>query len=195
MFDNFKADIDRYVAYTGQSRLKLLLLTQGLWATADYRYNRWVFLKVRIPVVRQLMRLFGLLWHKSIQMYTGIDLPCTAVIGKGLYIGHFGGLIVGEGVKIGERCNLSHGVTIGYAGRGDKRGAPTIGNKVQIYTGSVIVGKITVGDNAVIGANAVVTKDVAESAVVGGVPAKVLNYAGASEFIDYDVRKKPHEDK
>lgn len=195
MFDNFKADIDRYVAYTGQSRLKLLLLTQGLWATADYRYNRWVFLKVRIPVVRQLMRLFGLLWHKSTQMYTGIDLPFTAVIGKGLYIGHFGGIIVGEGVQIGEKCNLSHGVTICYAGRGDRRGAPTIGNKVQIYTGSVIVGKITVGDNAVIGANAVVTKDVPESAVVGGVPAKVINYAGASEFIDYDVRKKPHEDE
>ncbi|NLN75142.1 MAG: serine acetyltransferase [Armatimonadetes bacterium] len=190
MFDNFKADIDRYVAYSGQSKLKLLLLTQGLWATAEYRYNRWVHLKVRIPVVRQLMKLFGLFWHKWIQMCTGIDLPCSTDIGKGLYIGHFGGIIIGDGVKIGEKCNISQGITIGFAGRGDRWGSPTIGNGVQIYTGAVIVGKITVGDNAVIGANAVVTKDVPESAVVGGVPAKILSYDGASDFINYDVRKK-----
>lgn len=189
MFDNFKADIDRYVVYSGQSRLRLLLLTQGLWATAEYRYSRWVHLRVRVPVVRQLLKLFGLIWHKNVQITTGIDLPESADIGKGLYIGHFGGIIVGDGVIMGEKCNLAHGVTIGYAGRGDKWGCPTIGKRVQINTGAVVIGRIRIGDEVVVGANAVVTKDVPDSAVVVGVPAKVISYQGSSDFIDYEASK------
>jgi serine O-acetyltransferase len=190
MFDNFKADVDRHVAYTGQSRLRLMLLTQGLWAMAEYRFSHWVLTRVRVPVIRQLLRLFGLIWHKIAQITTGIDLPDSAEIGKGLYIGHFGGIIVGGGAKMGEKCNLAHGVTIGYAGRGEKWGSPTIGNRVQINTGAVVIGRITVGDEVVVGANAVVTKDVPDSAVVVGVPAKVISYDGSSDFIDFDVRKR-----
>lgn len=183
MFDNFKADMDRYVAYSGRSRLMELLLSQGLWATMHYRFARWIHTRVRIPIVRQMLKLISLVWRRSIQMTTGIDLPEGADIGRGLYIGHFGGIIVGDGVKIGETCNISQGMTIGYAGRGEKWGCPTIGDRVYIAPGAVVAGRITVGNDAVIGANAVVTKDVPESAVVGGVPAKILSMEGSGEFI------------
>lgn len=183
MFDNVKADIGRYTAYSGCSRLRALLSCYGLWATMEYRYSRWVHKGVRVPIVRQLLKLFGLFWHRTIHFSVGIDLPETADIGRGLYIGHFGGIIVGDGVKIGENCNLSQNMTIGYAGRGEKRGCPTIGDRVYIAPGAVVAGKLTVGNDAVIGANAVVTKDVPDSAVVGGVPAEVISMSGSGDFI------------
>ena len=66
---------------------------------------------------------------------------------------------------------------------GDKRGAATIGNGVYIGPGAKIVGKVTIGDNVAIGANAVVTKDIPANSVVAGVPAKIISYKGAAEFI------------
>jgi serine O-acetyltransferase len=195
MFDNLRADLDRHVAYTGSSRLKLVLLTQGVWATVEYRYSRWVMTKVRIPIIRQVLQLISMIWHKNIQMTTGIDLPQTADIGKGLYIGHFGGLIVGSGVKIGQTCNLSHGVTIGYAGRGEKWGCPVIGDRVLICVGAIVIGKIKIGDDVVIGAGSVVTRDLPDKAVAAGVPAKIINYEGSGDFISYKRDKKPGKDK
>lgn len=207
MFDNFKADMDRHVVYAGGkvSRLKLLLMQQALWATAEFRFSHWVVTRVRVPVIRQLLKWFSMFWHKVIQITTGIDLAAEAQIGKGLYIGHYGGILLGADVKMGENCNLSPRTSTGYAGRGDKFGAPTIGDRVFIATGAVVVGKITIGNDVVIGANAVVTKDVPDMAVVGGVPAKIISYAGSADFIGHqylpktekteeDVERTPGED-
>ena len=124
--------------------------------------------------------------RKFMEILTGISLPPECFIGQGLYIGHFGTVIISPSVRIGSNCNLSQGITLGFGGRGDKGGYPTIGNRVYIAANAVVVGKITVGDDAVIGAGAVVTKSVSPRAVIVGNPAQVSSHKGSFDFIRYD---------
>src|ERR671932_1575146 len=150
--DNFRADVERYMLMENKSWIYVVLNRQGLWALAEYRFSRWACTKIHVPVIRQVLRLFCHVWHKLIEITTGIDLPYQADIGKGLYIGHFGGIIVNPSVKIGEYCNLSQDITIGIAGRGEKRGSPTIGDRVYVGSGARLIGRITIGNDVAIGA-------------------------------------------
>lgn len=185
LFENYRADLDRYVFMTGRSVLFCLLTHQGLWALAEYRFSHWVWKRVQVPVVRQVLTLLGMVWHKLIEMTTGIDLPPATTVGRGLYIGHFGGIIISDAAVIGENCDISQGVTIGVAGRGERRGAPRVGDRVYIGPGAKIIGPITIGDDAAIGANAVVVKDLPSNAVAGGVPAQIISMGGSGDFIAY----------
>ena len=182
MLENFRADIDRYVVLENKHWLYFLLTQQGVWALAEYRFSHWVYTKVHIPGIRKALKIFGFVWHKLIEITTGIDLPNRADIGKGLYIAHFGGIIVNRNAKIGEYCTLSQNVTIGAAGRGDKHGCPTLGDGVYVAPGAAIIGSITIGNNVAIGTNAVVTKDLPDDAVAVGVPAKIISYKGSQDF-------------
>jgi serine O-acetyltransferase len=114
----------------------------------------------------------------------GIDISRDARIGAGLYIGHFGGIVVNEAVRIGDNCNLSHGVTLGRINRGDRTGCPTIGNDVYIGPGAKILGGVHVGDRSAVGANAVVIEDVPPDTAVGGVPARVLSRQGSQGYVN-----------
>jgi serine O-acetyltransferase len=114
-----------------------------------------------------------------------VSIPHAAAVGPGLFIGHFGGIVVNERATIGCNCNLSHGVTIGQTNRGPRKGCPTIGDGVFLGPGCTIIGMVSVGHNAVVGANAVVTKDIAENEVVGGVPARRLSDAGNAGYVDW----------
>jgi serine O-acetyltransferase len=114
----------------------------------------------------------------------GIDISRDARIGSGLYIGHFGGIVVNAAVVIGDNCNLSQGVTLGQVNRGPKAGCPSIGDNVYIGPGAKIIGCIHVGDNAAIGANAVVVEDVPPHVAVGGVPARVISDAGSEGYVN-----------
>ncbi len=186
MFDNFRADINRWVYLSGGGlRIIHFIRNQGLWACAEYRYSHWVHHHVRIPIIRQIMKLFGFFWHKFIQITTGIDIPETTVIGKGLYIGHFGTIIVSPLAVLGENCNLSQDVTIGMSGRGEKRGAPVIGDRVYFGAGCRVIGPIKIGNDVAIGANAVVTKDLPNNAVAVGIPAKVISLEGSKGLIRF----------
>jgi len=190
MLDNVRADIDRYRFMNRDKRLWVFDLIismefMGLWATLDYRARRWIKMKVRVPGIRQLLRLLTFFSKFAVQTTTGIILPSDADIGKGLYIGHWGCVVVNGGSVMGENCNLSQDVTLGIAGRGDERGAPVVGNRVYIAPGVRIIGRVTVGDDVAIGANAVVTKDIPDRAVAVGIPAKVISYDGSADFIEY----------
>jgi serine O-acetyltransferase len=132
------------------------------------------------PGVRQLTVL--LLRHYSIRF--GIDISRDARIGSGLYIGHFGGIVVNEGVVIGNNCNISQGVTLGQQNRGARAGCPVIGNNVYIAPGAKIIGRVQVGDHAAIGANAVVVHDVAPHTTVGGVPARPISDNGSEGYVN-----------
>jgi serine O-acetyltransferase len=183
--DNFRADVERYMLMENKSWIYVVLNRQGLWALAEYRFSRWACTKIHVPLIRPVLRLFCHVWHKLIEITTGIDVPYQADIGKGLYIGHFGGIIVNPSVKIGEYCNLSQDITIGIAGRGEKRGSPTIGDRVYVGSGARLIGRITIGNDVAIGANAVVTKDLPDNAVAVGVPAKIISYDGSRDFVVY----------
>jgi serine O-acetyltransferase len=183
MLENFRADIDRYVVLKKKRWLILLLTEQGLWALAEYRFSSWRHNSVHIPLIRQALHLVGLVWHKLVEIITGISIPYSVKIGKGLYIGHFGGIYINEDVVIGENCNLSQGVTIGVGGRGEDSGCPKIGDRVFIGPGAKLFGAITVGNDVAIGANAVVIKNLPDTCVAVGIPAQVINFNGSQDYI------------
>lgn len=115
----------------------------------------------------------------------GIDIPYQTRIGSGFYIGHYSGIFVSGKVIIGKNCNISHGATIGETVRGKRMGCPTIGDNVYIGPGAKIIGGITIGNNVAVGANAVVTKNVPDNAVVVGIPAKVISRNGSAGYINF----------
>ena len=114
----------------------------------------------------------------------GISIPFRTDVGRGLYIGHFGGIVVHEKTTIGKNCNISQGATIGQANRGRNKGYPTIGDNVFIGPGARIFGAIRIGNNVAVGANCVVAKDVPDNAVVVGVPARVISFEGSRDYVN-----------
>lgn len=145
---------------------------QGLWVMIVYRFGRWRY-GLRSPLARVPMSFVYKLLRASMHILTGIDLPCEAKVGRRLRIDHFGGIVVSGDAVIGDDVILRNGVTIGLK-RTNERGAPVIGNRVDIGAGAKILGPINVGDDAVIGANAVVVHDVPAGAVAVGIPARIL---------------------
>ena len=167
MFNNLKDDLKRYGPFT-----PYLIFEQGIWAIIVYRFGSWVN-NFNVPVLRLFPKLFAFLLFKLIEITTGISIPASAKIGKGFYIGHFGGIIVHSDVQIGEKCSIGPGVVIGTRGLGN-RGVPQIGNNVYIGVGAKILGAIKIGNNVKIGANAVVIQNVPNNATVVGIPARII---------------------
>ncbi|HTM59560.1 MAG TPA: serine acetyltransferase [Burkholderiales bacterium] len=172
-------DFRRY-RVTADAALRTLFLTQGFWASSIYRMARAAL--QRSPLLAPLV----VTAQKLIEIITGISIPAQCQIGDGLYIGHYGSIILAPEVRVGHNCSLAQNVTIGIAGGGDDRGAPTIGNRVFIGAHSVIVGRITIGDDAVICAGSVVNRSVPARAVMMGNPARVVSYDGSFDYVYYD---------
>ncbi len=106
---------------------------------------------------------------------TGIEIHPGATIGKGLFIDHGTGVVIGQTAIIGDYVTMFHGVTLGGTGNEKtKKRHPTIGNNVFIGAGAKVLGNITIGDNVKIGANAVVLKSVEENRTIVGVPGYVV---------------------
>jgi serine O-acetyltransferase len=127
-----------------------------------------------------------LLLEKFIEVVTGISIPAQCNIGPGLYVGHFGGIFIDARSMLGENCNVAQGITIGEGGRGELHGVPVIGNRVHIGANAIVLGKITIGDDAVIGPGAVVMSSVPARGVAMGNPARVVALSGSFEFVNYD---------
>lgn len=129
-------------------------------ANSEYKIVKWL----AIPI------------YKLIRIISGVQIPRKTKIGGGLYLPHFGMIVLNEKSKFGDFLIIYHGVTVGAKGAGKKNdlGVPTIGNNVRIATGAIVLGSITIGDNALIGAGAVVVKDVQSGVIAVGNPAKGL---------------------
>lgn len=123
------------------------------------------------------------LWLLRQQLRTGVTLNPGTEIGPGLYIPHPGCIVVNPKCKLGSNVYLSHDVLLGKAHSGPRVGVPDIGDDVFIGAGARLLGKLTVGNNAAIGANAVVLSDIPANAFAAGSPAKVVKMVGAKEIL------------
>jgi serine O-acetyltransferase len=138
----------------------------GYKAVRYYRKAHWFYKKGLHFIARAISQFAR---HR-----TGIEIHPGAKIGKGLFIDHGMGVVIGETAEIGDYCTIYHGVTLGGTGKDKGKRHPTIGNNVLIGAGAKILGPFTVGDNAKIGANAVVTAEVEPCTTVVGVPGRAV---------------------
>jgi serine O-acetyltransferase len=185
-FNDIHSDYRRYRATGEKSWVEVVFFAQGFWASSTYRLSHLIHTDIKIPVIRPIFRFFAKLNQKIIEIVTGISLPSRCQIGRGLYIGHFGSIIVHPDTIIGDNCNLSQGVTIGVLSRGKYKGVPTLGDRVFVGPNAIILGGVTIGNDAVIGAGAIVTQPVPPLAVVAGNPAKAISYNGSFEYVQFD---------
>lgn len=187
LIDDVGYDIRRYQHRLSRPAIAVVLLIPGFQALFMYRISHWLNIrtKLRNPLWWPVAVL-ELLAARLVEIVTGIQIHPGSKIGRGLYIPHFTGIVIGEGVKIGDNCDLYQNTTLGYSGFDEETGGyPVVGDRVLILTGAVITGRISVGQDAVIGANAVVTKSVPDRAVVGGNPASILSSKGSFTTIHY----------
>jgi serine O-acetyltransferase len=147
-----------------------VLMYQGLWAIWFHRLAHLLYW-LRIPVIPRLISQIG-------RFLTQIEIHPGAKIGRGFFIDHGVGVVIGETAEIGRDVTVFQGVTLG--GTGVKKGKrhPTIGDGVVIGAGAIILGSITIGDNSRIGAAAVVTKAVPPNSTVVGNPSRIVRMEG-----------------
>lgn len=151
--------------------------------TCAYSRNTLLLKYLVYPFARLMLR------HTTYKL--GISIPYSTKIGSGFYISHFGGIIVNGKSVIGKNCNISQGVTLGQAHRGKNKGYPVLGDNIYIGPGAKIIGAVKIGNNIVIGANCVVTRDIPDNSVVVGIPGRVISQDGAKGYInriDYDSK-------
>lgn len=162
MFDNLREDWRTYERDPAR---------QGLWVMVVYRFGRWRYgiqnrwLRLPFSILYKILKLLS-------QILTGIDLPCEVTVGRRFKIEHFGDIIISGDTVFGDDVVIRNGVTVGLK-RTNERGAPVIGNRVDIGAGAKVLGSIRIGDNVAIGANAVVLQDVPPNSLAIGVPAQI----------------------
>ena len=189
MNDFLQSIIDRDPA--AKSKLSLILTYPGVKAVFFHRIANF-FSTAKFDLIARIISQFS-------RFMTGIEIHPKAKIGKNLFIDHGMGVVIGETSEIGDNVTIYHMVTLGGIApsinsnnqRNVKR-HPTIENEVVIGSGAQVLGPVTVGCCAKIGANAVITKDVPEKAVMVGIPAKNVGIAD-SEFKPYGIT--PDSDK
>ena len=159
--------------------IKSMLTRPGFKFSFYFRLGTYLTDKILLRPLLFLVKFMAL--HCTYKY--GITIPFTSQIGAGIYIGHFGTIVVSSLAKIGKNCNISQGVTIGKAHRGLRAGYPVIGNNVYIGPGAKVIGKISIGDNVAIGANCVVIDDVPANSVVVGVPGKIVSEKGSETMV------------
>ncbi|SCN22571.1 Serine acetyltransferase [Clostridium sp. N3C] len=168
MFSDLKQNIQAVKKNdpAARSSFEILMLYPSIHAIifhriAHFLYKKHLFFLARL--VSQISRFI-----------TGIEIHPGAKIGKGLFIDHGMGVVIGETAEIGDNVTIFHGVTLGGTGKDKGKRHPTIGNNVIIGAGAKILGPIKIGDDVKIGANAVVLKDVPANATAVGIPARVI---------------------
>ena len=112
------------------------------------------------------------------RFWTGIEIHPGATIGKGLFIDHGAGVVIGETAELGDNCTLYQGCTLGGTGKDKGKRHPTLGDNVLVGAGAKILGPFKVGDNARIAANAVVLEEVPPNSTAVGVPARIVRRDG-----------------
>ncbi|MEK6682625.1 MAG: serine O-acetyltransferase EpsC [Nitrospirota bacterium] len=168
MFDRLRDDIRAVFERdpAAVSLVEVILTYAGLHAILCHRVSHWLW-KKRIPFIPRFL-------SQLCRFFTGIEIHPGAVIGKGFFIDHGMGVVIGETSEIGDNVTLFQGVTLGGTGKERGKRHPTIGNNVVIGTGAKVLGAINIGDHVKIGANSVVLQDVPPYSTVVGIPGRII---------------------
>ena len=172
MFSRLRADIRAVKERDPAARnsFEILLLYSGVHAVINHRLAHW-FYKHRLFFLARLVSQFS-------RFLTGIEIHPGAKIGRGIFIDHGSGVVIGETTEIGDNCTIYQGATLGGTGKERGKRHPTLGNNVMVGCGARILGPFYVGDNAKIAANAVVLEEVPANATAVGVPARIVRING-----------------
>ena len=180
MFNKIKQDIESIKERdpAARSTFEILLTYSGLHAVMAYRVSHWFYKKKLFTIARII--------SQAARFFTGIEIHPGAKIGKGLFIDHGMGVVIGETAEIGDNCLIYQGVTLGGTGKEHGKRHPTLGNNVMVGAGAKVLGPFKVGDNAKIAANAVVLAEVPPNTTAVGVPARIVKRDGVKVNIDLD---------
>jgi serine O-acetyltransferase len=168
MFADLKAVLERDPAATNV--LEVILTYSGFHAIISHRLAHRLY-RWHIPFLPRLISQIA-------RAITGIEIHPAAKIGKGFFIDHGMGVVIGETSVIGDNVTLFQGVTLGGTGKERGKRHPTLGDNIVVGTGAKLLGNITIGDNVLIGANAVVLMSVPPDSTVVGVPGRIAKRAG-----------------
>lgn len=168
MRQDLKVVFERDPAAT--SRLEVIVTYAGFHALLFYRFSHWLW-SYHVPLIPRAISQLG-------RWLTGIEIHPAAKIGRGFFIDHGAGVVIGETAEIGDHVTLFQGVTLGGTGKERGKRHPTLGNHVVVGAGAKILGGIRIGDNVKIGANSVLLKSVPANSTVIGVPARIIKMEG-----------------
>lgn len=168
MFSTFKNDVQAVLERdpAARSPLEVVINYPGLHAVWNHRVAHWLW--------QHGFKLLGRMLSQISRFFTGIEIHPGAVIGRGFFIDHGMGVVIGETAEVGENVTLYHGVTLGGVSTEKGKRHPTIGDNVVIGAGAKVLGAITIGAGSRIGANSVVVKAVPANSVVVGVPGQMV---------------------
>ena len=172
MFRQLKEELDSIMERdpAARSRLEVYFLYSGFKAVRSYRRANWFYRHNHKFIARWI--------SQRARRRTGIEIHPGATIGKGLFIGHGMGVVIGETREIGDNCTVYQCGTLGGTGKEHGKRHPTLGNNVMVGSGAKILGPFKVGDNARVAAGAVVLDEVPPNSTAVGVPAKIVRVNG-----------------
>lgn len=185
MFKNLRYDIKSVLERDPAARngVEVFLLYSGIHAIFWHRIAHSFY--------KRKMRFTARFISQATRFFTGIEIHPGATIGKGLFIDHGMGVVIGETTVIGDNCTIYQGATLGGTGKEKGKRHPTLGNNVVVGSGAKILGPFTVGDNSKIAAGAVVLSEVPPNSTCVGVPARIVRREGVKVCPDLDQISMP----
>jgi serine O-acetyltransferase len=169
VFSSLKADFQIIFERDPAARnwLEVLLCYPGLHALLSHRFSHWLY-NLGLPFIPRLISHIA-------RFFTGIEIHPGATIGKGVFIDHGMGVVIGETAILGDYCLIYQGVTLGGTGKETGKRHPTLGENVVVGAGAKVLGNLLIGNNVRIGAGSIVLQDVPSECTVVGIPGRIVN--------------------
>ena len=183
LWETLRADAYRYSgSTTWRAFLAAWIHDPGFRFT--YYMRKVTYYKTRKKSLSILPYIYNRIMLQHYRFKYGFDISPATSIGKGFYLGHFGGVVISPYAVLGSNINIGQGVTIGATSRGPRLGAPVLHDKVWVGAHAIIVGNITIGCEALIAPGAYVNFDVPSKAVILGNPGKVISHSGSTGYVN-----------
>lgn len=183
LWQTLRADVYRYVGKADKRAFISAYLHQP-----GFRFTYYLRKVAYYSKKKKSIGIFAYVYNRVLYHHYrfkyGFDISPATSIGSGLYIGHFGGVVISPYAVLGANINIAQGVTIGATSRGKHLGAPTLEDRVWVGANAIIVGKVTIGREALIAPGAYVNFDVPQNAVVIGNPGKIVSTSGSKGYVN-----------